>query len=328
MRYPVYFVVLPNALLLDLAGPAEALACVNRMDGNVSFAMRYVSAASPVMTSTGLALTGLEPLPATLEPEALVFVAGTIGAGIALDALETQATLAWLRTVHTSARQIVCICTGALVAAAAGLLRDTVCTTHHTECDRLRALEPTADVRDNRLFVADGHVATSAGVTAGIDLTLYLIAELAGSLCATRVARNLVVYMRRTGADPQLSPWLEGRNHVHPSVHDVQDAIIADPARAWEAAELAHIGRTSPRHLARLFREHAGTNLTEYLHRLRIALARELLSQTNIAIEQVAERSGFGSSRHLRRVWRKFDDEPPRSLRLNHRLPLPRRLDG
>ena len=156
-------------------------------------------------------------------------------------------------------------------------------------------------------------------MTAGIDLTLHLIAELAGSACATRVARDLVVYMRRTGADPQLSPWLEGRNHVHPGVHDVQDAILADPARDWESHELARIAGTSPRHLARLFQEHAGTNLTEYLHRLRIALARELLSQTTLDIEGVAERSGFGSARHLRRVWQKFNHTTPRSVRMSGR---------
>ena len=319
MRYPVYFVVLPNALLLDLAGPAEALAAVNRLGGKVEFAIRYVAAVDRITTSTGLVMRDVEPLPAVLDPQAFVFIAGTMGDGIALDAPETRATVSWLGAIAPLAQRIVCICSGALVAAAAGLLKGLVCTTHYSNCDRLRELEPTADVRDNRLFVAEGRIATSAGVTAGIDLTLHLIAELAGSPVATRVARNLVGYMRRTGADPQLSPWLEGRNHVHPAVHDVQDAILADPAREWESHELALIAGTSPRHLARLFQEHAGTNLTTYLHRLRIALARELLSQTTLDIENVAERSGFGSARHLRRVWHKFDATTPRSVRVRSR---------
>ena len=168
---------------------------------------------------------------------------------------------------------------------------------------------------ENRLYVADGNCCSSAGVTAGTDLMLHLVAELCTPAVALAVARHLVVYLRRSGSDPQLSPWLEGRNHIHHAVHRAQDAIAADPSRAWTLATLARIASTSPRHLSRLFNEHAGMGLPEYINRLRVSLARELIGQTRLDMERVAERSGFGSARQLRRAWRRSYATPPHVLR-------------
>ena len=211
--------------------------------------------------------------------------------------------------------QLACICTGAMLAARAGLLDGRLCTTHHSDCAQLQALAPRAKVQQNRLFVCDGPVSTSAGITAGIDLALHLVAELCGHHVAATVASNLVVYARRSGNDPQLSPWLNGRNHLNPALHRVQDAIAADPARPWTLAELAAIACSSGRHLARLFREFADTHALDYIHSLRVALARELLANSQLDLERVAERAGFGSARQLRRVWQKFDATPPAQWR-------------
>jgi transcriptional regulator GlxA family with amidase domain len=198
-----------------------------------------------------------------------------------------------------------------LLAARAGLLNQRFCTTHHIHCDELRQLANSAKVLDNRIYVPDGNVYTSAGVTAGMDLILHLISEIAGPLCAVAVARNMVVYLRRSGNDPQLSPWLENRNHIHPVVHRVQDAIAANPAHSWTLDELANLACSSPRHLARLFHGHARTTPVEYINRLRVGLARQLLSDPQLSIDSVAERAGFGSSRHLRRVWREYSSIAP-----------------
>jgi transcriptional regulator GlxA family with amidase domain len=124
-----------------------------------------------------------------------------------------------------------------------------------------------------------------------------------------------VVYLRRSGADPQLSPWLEGRNHLHPAVHRAQDAIAADPARRWALSTLAHIANVSERHLSRLFNEHVGMSIATYVNRLRVARARELLSQTKLGMEQVAERTGFGSARQFRRAWHRVHAMAPRAAR-------------
>ena len=346
----IYFVLLPNTLLLYLSGPAEVFAMANRRklvgrDGApMCFKLHYVSAAERVETSIGLALNGLAGLPATLEPEAMVFLTGTLDPArpptdaktasrpvrsteapqatttttTTSQAPEVCQTLDWLKTVAGPERRIACICTGALLAARAGLLDGRLCTTHHTDCAELQALAPTAKVLDNRLFVCDGPISTSAGITAGIDLALQIAAELCGPQIAAEVARTMVVYSRRSGTDPQLSPWLTGRNHLHPALHRVQDAIAADPARPWSMPDLAALACSSERHLARLFRDFAQTNAVDYIHRLRVALARELLASSSLDLERVAERSGFGSARQMRRVWQKFDASPPGQWRQDH----------
>jgi transcriptional regulator GlxA family with amidase domain len=311
-RQPVYFILPPRTLLLDVAGPAEALAMANRMQSDVRFDIHYCGPAPRIESSIGLPLKDIAPLPASPASNAMIVVAGSIdGPEPAAYKRARNRIVDWLRRSARPTHRLVFICSGALLAARAGLLDQRYCTTHHSHCDELRQLAGSAKVLDNRIYVPDGNVYTSAGVTAGMDLMLHLLSEIAGPLCAVAVARNMVVYLRRTGADPQLSPWLESRNHIHPVVHRVQDAITADPAHSWTLDELGAVAFSSPRHLARLFHRHAGITPLEYINRLRVALARQLLSDPQLPIDQVAERAGFGSSRHLRRVWRGYSAIAP-----------------
>ncbi|WP_235953522.1 GlxA family transcriptional regulator [Noviherbaspirillum galbum] len=316
---PVYLLLRRDVLMLDLAGPAEVLRFANRLreaEGQAAlFALRYISAETRIATSVGLELAGFGPLPAALEDDAAVMLVGCAGADDDFGTPAAQAAAAWLKQRVTPAHRLLGICTGSLLAGHAGLLDDRQCTTHHSHCDSLREIAPRARVLENRIYVQDGNVYTSAGVTAGIDLALHLVAETAGHPFAAAVARAMVIYMRRSGSDPQFSPWLAHRNHLHPAIHRVQDAIIADPARDWSNAALAGIACTSERHLTRLFREHAGTGIVDYLHRIRIALARDLVTQSRLDMERIAERAGFQSSRQLRRVWKKFDSLPPGEAR-------------
>jgi transcriptional regulator GlxA family with amidase domain len=207
--------------------------------------------------------------------------------------------------------RVASICSGALLLAAAGLLDGRRCTTHHSLIDALQQAAPSAKVEENRLFVEDGPVLTSAGITTGIDLALYLIERHAGAELAARVARRLVVYQRRSGNEPQLSPWLAHRNHLHPAVHRAQDAIAQDPARSWSLAELADRAHVSGRHLTRLFAEHAGISVVTYQQGLRIARARELLADRQLSVERVAELTGFASARDFRRVWQRYESGAP-----------------
>ncbi len=309
----VYFVLLPGTLLIDFAGPAEAVRLANRYQRSVRFVSKFIGPAPSVSTSVGITLANLEPLPDVIPDDAMIVVCGTVTEMSAPKARQSVAT--WLRRVAKPTHRLVFICAGALVAAEAGFLDGRACTTHHEDCDELRRVAPKAKVLDNRLYVMDGQVYTSAGVTAGVDLMLALIAEIAGPKCAVAIARHMVVYARRTGADPQLSPWLEGRNHIHPGLHRAQDAIAANPAHAWTSTELASVASTSARHLTRLFQLHAAMSPIDYVHRLRVALARELLTNSTLDLERVAQRSGFGSSRQLRRVWNKYNASPPSQSR-------------
>ncbi|WP_044563434.1 GlxA family transcriptional regulator [Azospirillum sp. B4] len=319
---PVYVVLPPRTLLLDVAGPVEVLRRANVEQDGLRFAVRYIGPAPSLVSSIGLTVTGIEPLPDALPDEAMVMVVGSVEQMLgddptdaaAVDA-DNQAIVDWLRGNIRPGHRLVSICAGALLAGRAGLLDGRSCTTHYSDCAALARLAPRARVLENRLYVEDGPVATSAGVTAGIDLMLHLVAELLGPAVALAAARALVVYLRRAGGDPQLSAWLEGRNHVHPAIHRVQDAITADPARPWSQETLADVAGASPRHLSRLFNEHTGMTLPDYVNRLRVALAAQLLGHTRLDMESVAERAGFASTRQMRRVWRAYYPTSPKAAR-------------
>lgn len=321
---PVFIVLQPNALLLDVAGPAEILRRAMVEVPNLRFEVTYVGAKSKVTTSMGLTLCDIAPLPQQLPDNAMVMLCGSASSSLMPDPpakpaadQDRQDIIAWLRTTVRPAHTLISVCSGALLAGAAGLLDNRQCTTHHACCAELQTLVPSARVHDNRLYVIDGNCYSSAGITAGIDLMLHIMTKMIGPAATAAIARYMVVYMRREGGDPQHSPWLEGRNHIHPAIHRVQDAISADPARDWSLDTIASAGHLSPRHLSRLFKLHTGLALTDYINSIRIALAAQMLRDSRLDMESVAERSGFGSTRHLRRIWGQFHDGPPSAMRRN-----------
>jgi transcriptional regulator GlxA family with amidase domain len=326
-RIPVFVVVPPRLLLLDIAGPLEVLRQANRVQNSLRFEVRYIGPTSSLQTSIGITLAAIEPLPRELPPQSWIVLAGDVehimlcggapGPGkSAADEAAERAIVTWLKATVRPGHKLISICTGALIAARAGLLDGYSCTTHYLSYDELRAIAPRARILENRLYVEDGTRYSSAGITAGIDLMLHLVHQSTDQSCAVAVARYLVVYLRRSGSDPQLSPWLEGRNHIHPAVHRVQDAIAADLTKPWSLRTLARIAGASDRHLSRLFHEHVGMSVPEYSNRLRVACAQQLLRETRFDMERIAEQSGFSSTRQLRRAWERIHKTPPREARL------------
>jgi transcriptional regulator GlxA family with amidase domain len=281
-----------------------------------SYRLQFVGPSPEIRSAVGLEVHSLRPLPERIPDDAVVMVAGISSAALKSEAAAVSHVADWLRrSMPSSSATLMCVCAGSLVAAEAGLLAGRECTTHHGHIERLREIEPTATVHANRIFVEDGNVYTSAGVTSGTDLALYMIGQHLGFQAAAAVARDLVVYMRRSGSDPQLSPWVMHRNHLHPAVHRVQDAIAKNPAGDWSSERLAAVACMSARNLARLFAEHAGCSPLDYVQRLRVALAREMVLNSDLALERIAERSGFSSAHQLRRVWRRWETSPPASYR-------------
>jgi len=324
-RVLVYVAVPPRAMLLDIAGPLEVLRRANMEQAKIFFDVKYVSPARRVMTSVGLPLSALGHLPAALPDDSIVMIVGNVDQlapwitedpSVVNSNQDELALVDWLRRSVKPHHTLVTICSAAIFAGKAGLLDHRACTTHHLNCALLASVAPKAKVLENRLYVQDGNVFTSAGVTSGIDLMLFMLDQLLGRDCTLAIARYLVVYLRRTGSDPQLSPWLEGRNHIHPALHRVQDAIAADPARRWTRAQLAKLAGASGRHLSRLFHDHVGMPIVEYHNRLRVAAARELLSHSQLDMEAVAERAGFESTRQLRRAWSRVYSTSPRHARV------------
>jgi transcriptional regulator GlxA family with amidase domain len=311
----VLVVVTPGVLLLDLAGVAEPFRVANAWStarGDVEpFALRVVGARREVVTSLPIKLGGVERLPARLPPASWVVLAGTSSAAAPDSAYgNDRATVHWLREVvapamATHGARVWTVCSGAFFAARAGLLDGRQCTTHHSLIERLAAEHPALRVQANRIFVVDGAIATSAGITAGIDLALHAIGDRLGQAAALAVARELVVFHRRAGADPQLSAALRHRNHLHPALHRAQDALLGDPASRWSVRRLADAAHVTPRHLARLFHDNACIGPLEYLQQVRLELARGLLAGGGLSLEQAAQRAGFSSAHHLRRVQRR-----------------------
>ena len=315
----VLFAVLPGLVLLDLAGPAEAFRIAERKVPG-SYRLRYMAPVESVRSAIGLQLGALEPLPHVLAPDTILVLTGV--AGKIVDFTEPAAAhlvawlqSAWLQSATADSALLICVCAGSVIAGKAGLLAGRECTTHHSHLDELRTVEPRALVHDNRIFVEDGPVLSSAGVTAGLDLALYVIARQLGPRVSADVARDLVVYMRRSGADPALSPWVLHRNHLHPAVHRVQDAVNRQPAAAWTSQELSAVACTSPRNLTRLFSEHACCSPLDYVQLIRFAVAKELVAQSRLDIERVAAKAGFRSAQHLRRVWARWESQPPSVFR-------------
>ncbi len=319
----VLFVVLPDTLLLDLAGPAEAFRLANqhlRRSGRAEmFRLRHAGPLQEVPSSVGLVLAGLEPLPTSLRSPTWVVLLGRPGGLKAHHPRGHPSERAWFQARDWLARRVapllqaepptarlLTVCAGALPAADAGLVGRRRITTHHDSLEHLARLAPAATVVGHRLFVEDGPLVSSAGITAGIDLALHLITQTCGAAVAAAVAQVMVVFTRRGPQDPQHSPLLAHRDHLHPAVHRVQDAVCADPAGPWPAERLAEEAHVTPRHLARLFREHAGLSPRQYVEQVRTALARHAIER-GMGTPQAVALTGLGSRRRLRRALTRVD---------------------
>ncbi|QCB44780.1 helix-turn-helix domain-containing protein [Hydrogenophaga sp. PAMC20947] len=304
----VHFVLLTGSLILDWAGPAEALRMANqrlREAGQPdAFALHFIGPQPDTRSSVGATISALAPLPERLSERSWVVLVGQPGATIAVDTQETQTLLHWLRglRLREGALELITVCAGAVIAAHAGLLHGHRATTHHHHLDELRRAAPRCDVVENRVFVMDGAISSSAGVTTGVDLFLHRIASICGPALAAQVAQAMVVALRRGPNDPELSPFLSHRNHLHPALHRVQDAVGQQPQADWSVARMAEVACTSPRHLTRLFLTHGAIAPLQYLRRIRLDVAEAAL-RSGHNVTQAAQMAGFSSDTQLRRTW-------------------------
>jgi len=291
----VIFVVLPEVEILDLAGPLQALSEANR--GAQRYRIRVCSTRERIASEQGIVLADLEPLP---EDAA--------GAIVVVPGMPYRATLKperavtrWLAEAARAGAHLASVCTGAFFLGEAGLLDGRRCTTHWSRTSELARRFPKARVLEDRLFVTDGNVTTSAGIASGIDMALALIEQADGPLVAAEVAREMVVYLRRDGAQEQRSVYLDYRTHLHPGVHRVQDAIVRDPGTRANLDALADLAGMSSRSLTRAFRGATGISVHDFTTRIRVELARTLMHDPNLTVDAVARRSGL-SERQLRRL--------------------------
>ena len=294
----VLVLLLPDVHLQDMAGPVQVLYEASGLGG--AYEITYCSELPRVRSAQGLVLADLATLPAPRRDD-LVLVPGTLSTK--LDRLN-QLPRRWLREAHEVGAQLASVCSGAFALARAGLLDGRRCTTHWKVIARLRAEHPEARVLENRLFVEDEGVITSAGVASGIDMALALVERDHGPIVVSRVAREMVVYLRRNGDHEQRSVYLDYRTHLHPGVHRVQDWLVAHPEKKPLLAQLAHIAALSPRHFARVFRQATGITAKQFAGKVKVSVARDLLADPQRTVESIAESCGFEDGRQLRRIWK------------------------
>lgn len=305
----IVFVVFDGVKMLDVAGPAEVFAEAALL--GAGYTLGYVSpSGAAVTTSVGLRLP-VDGAAADVAEADTVVVAGG-------DALVTRPVPAELteaiRVLRPRARRLVSICTGSFALAGAGVLDGRRATTHWRHAGLLARAHPEVEVRPDALFVEDGGVVTSAGVSAGIDLALALVEQDHGAGLARSVARGLVVFMQRPGGQSQFSAPLEVRPARTPALRSVVDLVAAQPALEHTAASLAAVAGVSPRHLGRMFAAELGTTPAKFVEQVRLDHAKALLDAGS-GVAEAARAAGFGSPETMRRVFVARLGVPPSGYR-------------
>jgi transcriptional regulator GlxA family with amidase domain len=297
----IHVLAFPDVQLLDVSGPLQVFASANELARQrglaAPYAPRVIAAQSkPVISSAGLGLAAC-PLPSSRERSDTLIVAG--GSGVHAASQDVVLTK-WLHQHAATSRRVASVCTGAFLLAAAGLLDERRVVTHWAHCDELARRYPTIRVEPDPIYIQDGPIWTSAGVTAGIDLALALVEEDCGRSLALDVARELVVFLKRPGGQAQFSATLllqkdsDQFGELHTWIVEHLAADLSIPALA------ARVGM-SERSFMRHYRARTGKTPARAIEQIRTEAALRLLGDTSLPIKRIAARCGFGSEETMRR---------------------------
>jgi transcriptional regulator GlxA family with amidase domain len=297
----VIVVGFPDVQALDVVGPLEVFAMANRHGADPTYATALVSASGrPITTSSGLSLA-TERVTRGARIDTLVVAGGTGTAA----AMADERLIAWLRDAATSARRVTSVCSGAFLLAQAGLLDGRRVTSHWSACDTLARTFPAVDVDADRIYVRDGDVWTSAGVTAGMDLALALVEQDHGGELALAVARQLVLFAHRPGGQSQFSAQLAVRRAEREPLREALAFVAEHPEADLSVPALARRASMSVRTFARAFRQEVGTTPAGFVQRSRVEAARRLLETTDRKADDVARACGFGTVETMHRAFQR-----------------------
>jgi transcriptional regulator GlxA family with amidase domain len=301
----VVIVIYPGMQSLDALGPLEVLAGASRVVGSSrrgGYSVRLVSAdGRPVQTGSGVVL-GAEPLPADDEPiDTLVLPGGDQARAARSDG----SLVTWIRGAAPRSRRVATVCTGAFLAAEAGLLAGRRVTTHWAWAEQLAEEYPDLHVDADPIYLRDGKYWTSAGVTAGIDLALALVDDDHGGEVAQTVARWLVMFRHRPGGQTQFASPVWVPRAERSTVRAVQTLVESAPAGDHRLPALAAAAAMSVRHFTRVFTDQVGETPGRFVERVRLEAARHELESTSDTLDLIADRCGFGSAETLRRTFQR-----------------------
>lgn len=308
----VLIVLFDRVQSLDVTGPLEVFTGANRWQSRrdhnpestggpdgPAYRIRTASLGGrQVRTSSGLRIAPDESLPAQDRGPDVLLVPGGEGTRPADPEL-----VGWLRTHARQASRLVSVCTGAFLLAEAGLLDRRRVTTHWAYCAALAARFPEITVEADPIFVTDGNITTSAGVTAGIDLALALVEDDLGRDAALDIARHLVVFLRRPANQAQFSAQLAAQLAGREPLREVQRWIADHPAADLSVEMLASRASLSPRQFARAFTAEVGVPPGRYVDRVRLETARRRMEDTAEGVEETARRCGYGTPEAMRRAF-------------------------
>ncbi|BFT62208.1 helix-turn-helix domain-containing protein [Pseudomonas moorei] len=313
MPKTIHVLAFPNVQLLDVTGPLQVFASANDIARHQGLPPPYApsviaSGGGAVLSSAGLALLA-EPLPK--QGSDTLIIAGGWGVYAASEDLPL---VAWVREHAAACRRVSSVCTGAFLLAASGWLDGRRVVTHWTRCEQLAQQHPQLRVEPNPIFINDGPVWTSAGVTAGIDLALAMVEQDLGRTMALEVARQLVVFLKRPGGQSQFSVTLslqkEGNrfDELHAWISENLTKDLGVPTLALQAG-------MSERSFVRHYRADTGQTPARAIEQIRVETARRLLSDTGVPIKRVAVQCGFGSEETLRRSFLRAMGVTPQAYR-------------
>lgn len=305
----------PSVQLLDVTGPLQVFASVNDIvsDGGqpVPYDLRIVAPGGDRVTASAGIGVAAHPLPSTGAPLDTLMIAG--GRGVEAAAAD-PALVDWVRARAAHAPRVASVCTGAFLLAAAGILDGRRAATHWSVCADLARRFPAVRVEPDPIFVRDGSVWTSAGVTAGIDLALALVEQDLGRTLALAVARYLVVFLKRPGGQAQFSAALslQAAEDKFGALHDWINAHLADDISLPALASRAGM---SQRNFSRRYVEETGVTPGHAVERLRVEAARQLLSESRLPVKRISQRCGFGSEETMRRSFLRLLAATPQDYR-------------
>jgi len=311
----IHLLAFPDVQLLDVSGPLQVFASANELSRKqgqpTPYAMNVIAAEqASVMSSAGLGLLTL-PLPPSGERSDTLMIAGGRGVDTAANNPEL---LSWMCTQAATARRVASVCSGAFLLAAGGLLDGRRVVTHWSRCEELARRYPRLHVEPNPIFINDGPVWTSAGVSAGIDLTLALVEEDLGHELALAVARHLVVFLKRPGGQAQFSTTLALQKSTD-RFADLHAWIAENLAGDLSVTQLAAQVGMSERSFVRHYRAQTGNTPARTIEQLRVEAARRLLGDTAMPIKRVATCCGFGTEETLRRSFLRAISVTPQAYR-------------
>jgi transcriptional regulator GlxA family with amidase domain len=321
MARQIAMVAFPQFQALDVFGPIEVFTAADRIAGGGRYSVELVAArAGAIETSSGVRVLPDRAVGSVrLGSLDTLIVAGGDGVSAALG---DRPLIRWVGRAATPSRRVCSVCTGAFLLAEAGLLDGRRATTHWASCELLAHRYGEVTVDPNPIFVRDGNVATSAGVTAGIDLALALVEEDLGADVAREVARWLVLFLKRPGGQAQFSGALDGPAASSPSLRALQDWIPGHLDEDLSVVVLAERAAMSPRNFARAFRREVGATPAAYVERLRVELARSQLESSDSPLSVVATECGFGTAETFRRAFQRHVGASPSRYRERFRPTL------